>query len=164
MMQFLPPIAHLEGIDLSIANAALVDWGHRMGPCVRPNGRIWCHGLFEHDRLIAVTIAAGLIRETCAGLDRGEAFELARLCAERPGICRVMLRLWREMIATALARSCGYRWVVSYQDEALHSGNTYRFDGWKQIGRSSSGTDRRSGRKGRSKTIWGWEIDGASSS
>ncbi len=44
----------------------------------------------------------------------------------------------------------------SYQDADMHSGNTYRFDGWTRIGFSSSGTDIRSGRKGRRKWIWHW--------
>ena len=154
----IAPIQHLAQIELAEANAALVRWGHRMGACNRPNADIWPHGMFEHGRLVAVTIGAGLIRErTVDGLTRNDAMELARLCAARADLCRVMLRLWREMIFPAY----GYPWAISYQDEALHSGDTYRFDGWIPLGRSRSGTDSRSGRKGRSKTIWGWHADPA---
>jgi antitoxin VapB len=153
-----PPICHVAEIDIADANGKLIAWGHRMGPCNRPNGAVWAHGLFEHGKPVAVAIAAGLIREKCAGFSREDAFELARLCAARPTLCRVMLRLWREMVAPAICRAHGFRWAVSYQDKALHSGNTYRLDGWKVVGESRSGTDPRSGRKGRSKRIWGWEV------
>ena len=114
--------------------------------------------MFMHGEPVALTITAALVRETCAGLTRDEAVELARLCAKLPHINRVMLRLWREAVLPQLARAHGYRWAVSYQDEGLHTGNTYRFDGWKPLSRSRSGTDQRSGRKGRAKTIWGWQV------
>ena len=155
------PIAHLEAIGLEDANAALERWGHRVGPCHRPNGHLWAHGLFEHGALVAVAVSAALIRETCQGLDRARAFELARLCAARPHLCRPMLRLWREFVFPPLCRCHGWEWAVSYQDEALHSGDLYRFDGWVRLGRSRSGKDPRSGRQGRTKTVWGWHEDGA---
>ena len=157
-MMLAPPLLHLAEIPLADANAALVRWGHRMGPCNRPNAHIWAHGMFHHGELVAVAISSALVGATCAGLSRTEAVELARLCAGRESLCRVMLRLWREMVLPALADRHGWTWAVSYQDEALHSGNTYRFDGWKVLGRSSSGPDRRTGRQGRSKTIWGWQL------
>lgn len=152
----IAPIAHVEAIEMSTCNAALTRWGHQMGPCNRPNGFLWGHGLFEHGELVAVTVSSALINETCAGLSRVEAFELARLCASRPHLCRVMLRLWREFVFPPLCRVHGWQWAISYQDQGLHTGNTYRFDGWVQLGQSHSGTDTRSGRKGRNKTIWGW--------
>jgi hypothetical protein len=151
----IAPIQHLAQIELRDANTALLLWQHKMGACSRPNADIWAHGMFEHGRLVSVAIGAGLIRETAGGSTRAEAIELARLCAARPDLCRVMLRLWREMVFPAFGRP----WAVSYQDEALHSGDTYRFDGWVHLGRSRSGTDSRSGRKGRNKTIWGWHAD-----
>lgn len=157
----IAPLVHLETIDLAVANDALVRWDHKMGPVNRPIGLALAHGLFSSGDLVAVTVSADLVRETCAGLNRSQAVELARLCASRPGICRVMLRLWREFVFPALRQSGGWQWAVSYQDEGMHSGNTYRFDGWVQLGRSRSGTDHRSGRKGRSKTIWGWHDDAA---
>ena len=49
-----------------------------------------------------------------------------------------------------------YTHAISYQDADLHNGDTYRFDGWKREGYSSSGNDSRSGRKGRNKWIWVW--------
>ena len=151
----IAPIQHLAQCDLEEANTALAAWGHLMGPCRRPNGAIWAHGMYEHGVLVAVTVTSSLIRETAAGFSRDEAIELARLCAARPHLCRVMLRLWREMVFPAF----GLSWAISYQDEAHHTGDTYRFDGWRRIGRSRSGTDSRSGRRGRNKTIWGWCAD-----
>lgn len=156
----MPPIMHIAQIDLSEANRLLLAWGHRMGPCNRPDYGIWCHGLFEHGEPVAVTVTATLIRETCAGLTRDEAVELARLCASRPRLCRIMVRAWSEIILPALGRVHGYVWGVSFQDAAIHHGYTYRSDGWLPIGKSRSGTDPRSGRKGRNKVIWGWPAAG----
>lgn len=153
-----PPIAHLAEISRAELNRCLVAWDHRMGPWTRPDfGSEWFHGLHHNGALVAVAAAASLIGETCAELNRDEAIELGRLCAARPGLCRIMLRTWREFVFPAL----GYRWVTSYQDAALHSGNLYRFDGWIRLGFSSSGSDARSGRRGRRKVIWGWCADRA---
>ncbi|HTI81807.1 MAG TPA: hypothetical protein VL614_15265 [Acetobacteraceae bacterium] len=158
----VPPIALLEAIDVADANAALVRWGHKMGPCNRPNGHMWAQGLFAHGELVGVAISSALISATCAGLTRRDAFELARLCAAKTDLCRVILRLWREFAFPAHCRQHGFEWAVSYQDESLHSGDTYRFDGWVRLRENAqSGTDQRTGRKGRSKTIWGWHADRA---
>ena len=154
----IAPIQHLAQIEMDEANHALTAWGHKMGPCRRPNGDIWAHGMFEHGRLVAVTVTAQMVAARAAGFARTEALELARLCATRSDLCRVMLRLWREMIFPAY----GYEWAISYQDEALHTGDTYRFDGWVKLQEHArSGTDQRSGRKGRVKTVWGWNADPA---
>lgn len=150
------PLVHVDAIDMDDANDALVLWGHKMGPCRRPMGLMRAHGMFAHGHLCALVVTADLVASTCAGFGRDEAVELARLCAERPDLCRPMLRLWREFVFPAFGRA----WAVSYQDEALHSGDTYRFDGWVKLKeRAHSGTDRISGRPGRNKTIWGWHAD-----
>lgn len=158
----IAPIAHVESIEVREANEALVRWEHKMGPCNRPNGHMWAHGLFAHGELVGVTISAALIGSTAADFTRREAFELARLCAAKTDLCRVILRLWREFAFPAHCERHGFEWAISYQDEALHSGDTYRFDGWLRLRvNARSGTDQRSGRKGRSKTIWGWHTDAA---
>ena len=157
----IAPIAHLAEIDVADGNRLLIAWEHRMGPMLRPNGAAWCHALHQDGRPVALAMTAGLVRETCAGLTRAEAGELARLCAAAPGLNRVMLRLWREMVFPAIAARTGWVWAVSYQDAVIHSGATYRMDGWVRLGKSRSGTDARSGRKGRSKVIWGWHADPA---
>ncbi len=158
----IAPLYAFDQIDLAAANALLVRWGHKMGPLERGNVVGVSYALLEHGRPVAVAMAAALIRECVGGgnqyLTRDNTIELARLCAERPGLCRVALRLWREGVFPAMRTPAGlpYLVAISYQDADLHNGNTYRFDGWRCIGFSHSGTDQRSGRKGRNKNIWAW--------
>lgn len=144
--QFFFPMVAFNPISLDEANRLLTQWGHKMGPCVRGNARGWSHALIHEGKPVAVTVTATLIRERVGGgavhLTRKSSIELARLCAERSGLCRVALRIWREFVFPAL----GYQFAVSYQDADLHDGNTYRFDGWQRVARSRSGPDSRSGR------------------
>lgn len=145
------PIAFVE------ANRALVLWGHRIGPVNRPSFALaLAHGLFVEDLLVAITTTHQSVAESVAGIPRVDVAELSRLCAAGPQWCRVALRLWREVVLPASGRS----WGVSYQDAAMHSGATYRTDGWVRLGASRSGVDRRSGRVGRNKTIWGYRVPG----
>jgi hypothetical protein len=149
------PIVHIDKVPLVEANILLRDWNHKMGPFARGNQQGICHVLFHEYKAEAVTIASTLIRENVGGVDgltRENTIELSRLCASRPALCRVMLRLWREFIFPGL----GYDFAISYQDADLHTGNTYRFDGWQRVGYSHSGTDTRSGRPGRDKWVWQW--------
>lgn len=93
-----------------------------------------------------------------AHLNRSNTVELSRLCAPRKGLCRLGIRLWREFVFPRL----GKNFAISYADSDLHSGATYRFDGWGRSPRKShSGTDRRSGRQGRNKWVWVWPAHGA---
>ena len=144
-----------EPVQLAEANAMLVAWDHKMGACMRGKALGWSHALIHEGKPVAVTITANLIRECVGGapyLTRENTIELARLCAVRGGLCRVVLRLWREFIFPALP----YQFAISYQDANLHNGNTYRFDGWERVSRSRSGPDTRSGRIGRDKWVWLW--------
>lgn len=146
-----------RGIPLESANAALSEWSHKMGEMHRPCAAdIAAHGLIHDGRLVAVACTAGLIRETVGGapwLNRGNAVELARLCADRPTLNRVALRLWREFTWPQFGRP----YAISYQDADLHTGNTYRNDGWQRVAFAPShGTDRRSGREARNKWVWVW--------
>jgi antitoxin VapB len=156
-LALFPPVVFAQ-IGREDLNERLVAWGHRMGPIHRPTGG-WSHGLVHDGELVAVVATDTLIRERVAGLTRHEAVELSRLCAARPDLCRVTLRLWRSFVFPALRAECGFVWAVSYQDAAIHSGRLYRFDGWVRLAASRSGTDSRSGRKGRRKGIWGWSDD-----
>lgn len=143
-------------ISLEEANQCLVKWGHRMGPLHRGNQGAICHALIHNNCPVAVTTASNLIAPVVGGADwltRSNCIELSRLCAERSGLCRVALRLWREFVFPVL----GYRFAASYQDADLHTGATYRFDGWQRVAKSHSGTDTRSGRPGRNKWVWVWE-------
>lgn len=162
MPHFLPPLISFDTIDLDDLNRCLTDWGHKMGPLRRPDcGDQWFCGLRHDGRLVAVTAASRLPAERVAGMTRAEACELSRVCAAQPDLCRPALRLWREFVFPGLCRVHGFGWALSYQDAALHSGDLYRFDGWSRIAYSHSGTDRRSGRPGRDKWIWGWHADAA---
>lgn len=153
------PLAACYDTSPEEANALLVAWGHKMGPLNRGSqgyARPWCHVLVHEGRPVAVTTASTLIRKHVGGglvdLTRENTVELSRLCAARSGLCRVMLRMWREFVFPSLP----FEHAISYQDADMHSGNTYRFDGWERAGYSSSGTDQRSGKRGRRKWIWVW--------
>jgi antitoxin VapB len=157
---FLEPVAHIEAIDRATLNRCLSAWGHRMGEFTRPSYAIEAHhALFHHGEPIAVTAASETVRETIGdtGISRFEVVELARLCAMRPHLSRPMLRLWRELLFPDIAAAHGRAFAVSYQDEALHTGDVYRHDGWLKIGKGGrGGPDSRTGRLGRSLAIWGW--------
>jgi antitoxin VapB len=163
----LAPIAAFAECGLDDVNRLLVAWGHRMGPLDRGVTNYGCEGyyaLLHHREPIAVATHSTLIRDHAGGglahLTRDNTIELSRLCAARPGLCRVMLRLWRELVFPAL----GLRYALSYQDADLHTGNTYRFDGWKRsLEMSRSGTDARTGKRGRNKWVWYWELPAVAS-
>lgn len=156
------PTVSFDPITLGRANECLLAWRHKMGPLERGNSVGRHFALYHHGEPVAVAMTASLIRECVGGglghLTRSNCMELARLCACRPGLCRVALRLWREFVFPSL----GVPAAISYQDADMHSGNTYRFDGWTRSAFSHSGTDARSGRRGRNKWIWVWNpTDGA---
>ena len=152
------PFVSFDSVPLAVANECLTMWGHRMGPLSRPmGGDVAVHALMHEGRPVAVVTTSTLIRERVGGglahLTRENTVELSRLCAERPGLCRVALRLWREFVFPPL----GFPVAISYQDADLHSGNTYRFDGWERVAFArAGGDDPRSGRKARNRFVWAW--------
>lgn len=155
------PLATFEPIPLAAANDLLEKWGHRMGALNRGNsGSLHAHALVVNGCPVSLVTTSSLIRERVGGglghMTRENTIELSRLCACEPWACRVALRLWRELVFPGI----GVEFAVSYQDACMHTGNLYRFDGWKRAGFSSSGTDTRSGRKGRRKWIWVWQKEG----
>lgn len=154
------PLVKFTTIDQVTANKLLVQFGHTIGPVWRGahGNAISCQALYELETPVGVVTAHHLVRETVGGgnthLTRENTVELSRLACARPGLTRVVIRLWREFVFPTL----GYRFAVSYSDNAQHTGNLYRFDGWKKSGQSKSGPDTRTGRPGRDKTIWTWEL------
>lgn len=151
------PLATFDAVPLVEVNQLLVRWGHQMGRLERGNsGALGCYVLRVHGEPVGLACSSSLIRECVGGgnphMTRDNTVELSRLCAANTWACRVVLRLWRETVFPGT----GYSWAISYQDADAHTGNTYRFDGWSRIGFSSSGTDARSGRRGRRKFIWCW--------
>ncbi len=149
------PMVTFEEIGRAELNRCLDTWHHRMGLVRRPFSG-WSHALLQDGLPVAVAATDRLIRERSGGFTRREAIELSRLCASRPDLNRVMLRLWRAFIFPELSKDHGFRWAISYQDAAIHTGNLYRFDGWVRLTASRSGIDSRSGRPGRKKIVWGW--------
>lgn len=161
----IDPLISFDLIDEEELNWSLDRWGHKMGPLLRPLAYGGCaHGLRHNGRLVGVCAWSALVRERCAGLEwlpRETTTELSRVCAERPDLCRVVVRLWREFALPTIREVRGHDWAVSYQDSA-HTGDLYRFDGWVRLGRfKSGGKDQRTGRKGRSGWVWGWHPDPA---
>ena len=160
IQMLVPPVVHLEPIDRDQLNRLLVDWGHKMGPFRRPSYAIEAHHVLMHNGVpVAVTAASDTVREVVGrtGIRRDQCVELARLCACRPHLCRAMLRLWREFVFPAVAAAHHRQIAISYQDADLHNGATYRFDGWRMIGKGGGGgPDARSGRPGRDLRIWAW--------
>jgi len=164
-------MAGLYPVDLDYANALLVEWEHKLGPCERPFGSE-AFVLELDGRPISVSISASTVSDTVAGKDRaglrvewerGEVVELARLASVNRWVNRIMLRLWRE--------TCGPRWAywpvkaaISYSKNALHTGDLYRFDGWERIktdaGSSGGGTYTRKRYADDvvlgSKSLWMW--------
>lgn len=155
------PTVTFDEISLPEANQCLASWGHKMGELRRGNQGALCYGLKHNGRIVGIATASNLISPVVGGglshLTRENTIELSRLCAERPGLCRVVLRLWREFVFAQMS----YSYAMSYQDSDIHTGNTYRFDGWSREAFSRSGTDTRSGRKGRNKWIWVWKNEQA---
>lgn len=163
-MSFLQPLIAFDAIDDNTLNRCLVAWQHKMGPLHRPRyGTLGgSHGLIYQGQIVAVLATAPMIATSTCGLSRNEAFELARVCAARPGLCRVAVRLSREFVFPAVAAASNMSWAISYQDAVQHTGDLYRNDGWARIGRTSSGTDQRGRegtRRGRRKVVWGWTGD-----
>jgi hypothetical protein len=152
------PLVAFDAIDHERLNGALLAWGHKMGPLHRPRYGTFggAYGLVHDGQLVAVVAHEKMIAASTCGLDRNDAFELARVCAIRPHLCRVALRLWREFVFPRAAQVGGYTWAISYQDRVQHRGDLYR------LGHTSSGTDARGRggkRTGRRKTVWGWSMD-----
>lgn len=149
-------LVSFDEISRDEANHLLKQWAHKIGPIHRGNQSGLHYALMHEGRPVAVASANHLISPHVGGgldyLTRENTIELSRLCAERPGLCRVVLRLWREFVFPLMP----FQYAISYQDADLHTGNTYRFDGWKKVGFSKSGTDTRSGRPGHRKFIWLW--------
>jgi hypothetical protein len=155
-MSTLFPLATFEQIQLDEANRYYAEWGHRMGPLLRGNQQGIHHALLQDGKPMAIASTSSLIHPWVGGglrhMTRKNTRELSRLCAARPGLCRVVLRLWRELVFPQL----GVEWAISYQDADIHTGNTYRFDGWKRLAYARGTPDLRSGRQGRNRYIWAW--------
>lgn len=141
------PLAVWDRCDDAEADAALVAWGHYLGACDRPFA-LQSFALRLDGAIVAVAVSASIVSTTVEGLSRFEVVELARLCAhpEHRDLTRVALRLWRKAAALEWVGEYRDSWpvvraYVSYSGER-HTGDIYRFDGWRRVG------SRRRGSKG----------------
>jgi hypothetical protein len=157
------PLGGFYSLDPDEVNRYLVEWGHKLGPCNRPfRQEGW--GLFVNGRPVSVAMSASIVNGPVDVYQRNQVVELARLCSSERWANRVMLRFWREV--------CGPLWAcwpvaaaVSYSQNAHHTGNLYRFDGWRKVsdncGSSGGGswsrkryaTDAAHGKK----SLWIWD-------
>lgn len=164
-----PAPVQVVSVTRAESNDLLTRWGHYLGPCLRPFG-VESYALLVDDEPVCVAVSASIVSAKVGGparvLDRREVVELARLCSGEPWATRVMLRLWREVLAG--------RWphwpvtaLVAYSQNDRHEGRIYRFDGWTRVtdraGSSGGGGtwshNRHAGHaaSGR-KTLWAYEV------
>lgn len=129
------PLASFVEIEHAEADQALVRSAHYLGACNRPFGR-QSFGLFVGGQLVSVAVSASTVSAHCAGFQRNEVVELARLSSMdgRNAWTRVTLRCWRELAPQIWgAKYWPVRAVVSYSNETRHKGDIYRFDGWRKV-------------------------------
>lgn len=154
------PLASFDRIENDTAAELCRQWGHYLGPCNRPFG-MQSFGLrIDPLGLVSVAVSASVVGVTCAGFQRREVVELARLVthpAER-WATRVCLRLWRHFAPAEWGRE---QWpvvaMVSYADAARHAGDVYRFDGWERWGMVKGRTSvggRQAGATCNEKSVW----------
>jgi hypothetical protein len=132
LVLFDVPICGVYPMDVDEANTLLVTWGHRLGKCHRPFGQqAFC--LRVQGQPISLAISASIVSATVAEYVRQRVVECARLCShpQASWANRLMLRLWREVCAP-LWPYWSVDALVSYSQNAHHSGNLYRFDGWQR--------------------------------
>lgn len=139
-------LVRVEPIGRAECNGLLTAWEHQLGPCNRPFGQDrWL--LIVAGRPVALAVSGSLVSptlrdETDREWPRREVVELARIARhpDEPWSLRVMLRLWREVLAGEWSH-----WtpglLVSYALPG-RTGDMYRFDGWtkvREVKRSSPG-------------------------
>lgn len=135
----LLPIAALQECSLDEANALLRAWDHKMGPLERGTQG------YAKARLLRAPA------RDSAGRGGHQLDADPRSRRRWPGAHDA---LQHDRAVAALRRAPG-----SQPRDALHRGHTYRFDGWtRSEAISRSGTDARSGKRGRRKWVWWWEL------
>lgn len=156
------PIVAWQRIDIVECNRALINWEHFLGACNRPFGS-QAFGLLMDGELVSVAMSCSTTNKRCAGFDRGDVVELARLCTrpDRRDLTRVALRLWRITAPKEWQAYWPVRAMVSYADKTRHNGDIYRFDGWRKAAEVKGGTVKSNWGKGRTynpKSVWVYEL------
>ena len=159
------PLAAFDVIEEAVGDRLLVEWGHWLEGCNRPFGKHYFGLSVLGVGLVSVAVSASTVNAKCAGWARGEVVELAR-CASAPPhrwATRVCLRLWREIAPGCWSRDYWpVKAAVSYQNAIRHSGNLYRFDGWrkvKDVAGGVAGGNWSRGKRYDPKAVWEWVID-----
>ena len=157
------PLANFDLIDNQIADTLLEEWGHWLGGCNRPFGRQSFGLEIQGIGIVSVAVSASTVSASCGDFKRQEIVELARLCShpDHRWATRVCLRLWRELAPYSWpywpVRAC-----VSYANALRHSGDVYRFDGWKRIANSKGSTGGGTWSKHKKmepKSVWAYELE-----
>lgn len=156
------PLIGVYPVDIGKANEMLVAWGHKLGAVNRPF-RQEAYALELNGLMISIAVSASAVNHA-GGYRRNEIVELARLASCEPWANRVMLRLWRQICAPMWA-CWPVKAAISYSHNAMHTGNLYRFDGWRAIktdcGSSGGGGWSRKRCSGDvvngKKTLWVWD-------
>lgn len=157
-------IARFGVISECEADEALERWGHYLGGCDRPFGRI-SYGLYWEDELASVAVSASTVNGICGGYSRKDIAELARLCShpKHRDLTRVCLRLWRKAASTDWAKYWPVIAYVSYSNAVIHRGDIYRFDGWTRVKDVPGGVGggRSKGKRYDPKTVWAYPLSPA---
>lgn len=160
------PLVSWNRIENREADRALTEWGHYLGPCNRPFGKM-SFGLFFFGELVSVAVAATIVKNSCYGYPRKSVTELARCCSapDRRQFTRVAVRLFRETVVPEWYREY---WpidaILSYSRKDRHLGDIYRFDGWKLVAETrASRVGPKShhstpGKEIPAKKLWVWDV------
>lgn len=157
------PLVVFGFIDDAEADRLLVEWDHWLGGCGRPFGR-QSFGIVIDGEILSVAVSASL-RWPVAGYKRDEVVELARQAShpDHSNLTRVCVRLWRIIAPREWSMKYWHvRACISYQNAIKHTGNIYRFDGWKKVKEVKGGVTGRNARKGRQKydpkNVWAYDL------
>jgi hypothetical protein len=143
------PMAGLVPISNQSANELLVAWGHKLGPCNRPF-RTESYAFEVDSTPVAIAMTCSIVHGPVAGYQVNEVVELARLASCNGWANRIMLRLWRELCAPRYA--CWQpKAAISYSHNGFHTGDVYRFDGWKKVKENAGSTGKGGNWKRRGK-------------
>lgn len=130
------------------ANELMAAWGgHPCGAYDRRFGyQAW--GLAVRGVAVACAVSASTPGVSAAGYSRYDCVDLARIARhpKHPGVMRVMLRLWRDYLASEWETYKGGWPIQAAVSYALpgKAGNLYRFDGWKFWGYTKARTGPKS--------------------
>lgn len=161
-MKQMFPLVGFYKIDNSEADKLLREWCHWLGGCNRPFGRQSFAVDVCGKGAVSIAVSASTVNATCGGYDRQSVVELARLCSHpnERWATRVCLRLWRE-VGAPLWPYWEVKALVSYANNNRHTGDVYRFDGWKKVAEVAGGVAGGGWQRGKryeEKSVWSYKL------